>query len=331
MSDDSQLDFTLLGGHPSSGSAIYASANFQDAEESRPSASFFEAFGGSDAIQGIVSQSLTRHITEAVPMRSPSQSQSQNPNTWRKRLREMMLRQTETVLDFLAKPSEHQSAVGTVESILRKYSIRQEVDVTNIKTLGQLFAEASGTGPEGQKQSITETIDAEIKECITERGGTTLSDVRSQVTALIDLYKQTGEKVLECENQLRLRIEKVDKLQRRVSVILELQTNEATQDLLNGMEKYMQLSVRDLGIDGLYTQLIYLYQKHITLRDAIQLFKTGSSLPSEPVCAICLSDSISHAIVPCGHTFCLSCSRKMTYECGICRSKIKDRMKIFIS
>jgi hypothetical protein len=327
MSDDSQLDFTLLGGHPSSGSAIYASANFQDAEDSRPSASFFEAFGGSDAIQGIVTQSLSRHITESVPVRSPSQTQTQNPSTWRKRLREMMLRQTEIVLDFLAKPAEQQSAIGTVESILRKYSIRQEVDANNIKTLGQLLVDPSGSA----QTPLTETIEAEIKECITERGGTSLTDLRSQVTALIDLYKQTGEKVLECESQLRLRIEKMDKLQRRVAVILELQTNDATQDLLHGMEKYMQLSARDLSIEPMYKQLLYLYQKHLMLREAIQLFKTGSSLPSEPVCAICLNDSISYAIVPCGHTFCVSCSRKMPYECGICRSKIKERMKIFIS
>jgi hypothetical protein len=317
MSDDSQLDFTLLGGHPSSGSAIYASANFQDAEDSRPSASFFEAFGGSDAIQGIVTQSLSRHVAEAVPVKSPPVGQS--TNTWRRRLREMMLRQTETVLDFLARPPAQESAIGTVETILRRYSIRQEVDPSNIKTLGQLL-DISGS-----------EIEAEIKECITQKGGTSLGDLRSQVTALIDMYKQTGEKVLECENQLRLRIEKIDKLQRRVSVILELQTNDATEALLQGMEKYMQISVNDLTLETLYKQLIYLYQKHIALRDAIQLFKTGSSLPSEPVCAICLTDSISHAIVPCGHTFCVSCSRKMTYECGICRSKIKDRMKIFIS
>ena len=317
MSDDSQLDFTLLGGHPSSGSAIYASANFQDAEDSRPSASFFEAFGGSDAIQGIVTQSLSRHVAEAVPVKSPPAGQ--NPNTWRRRLREMMLRQTETVLDFLAKPAHPESPIGSVETILRRYSIRQEVDPSNIKTLGQLL-DISGSDIEG-----------EIKDCIVQKGGTNIGDLRSQVTALIDMYKQTGEKVLECENQLRLRIEKIDKLQRRVSIILELQTNAATEDLLQGMEKYMQLSVGDLSLDALYKQLIYLYQKHIALRDAIQLFKTGSSLPSEPVCAICLTDSISHAIVPCGHTFCVSCSRKMTYECGICRSKIKDRMKIFIS
>ena len=316
MSEDNVADFLLLDGHPSGGSAIYASADFKDADETTHS-TYFEAFGGTNAVQGIVSQSLSRHISESIPIKSPG-----NPSTWRRRLRDMMLRQTESVLDFLARPSSEQSSLGAVEAILRKYSIRQEIDASSLKTLQQLLIDIPGS---------TVEIEKEIQTCIEKKGPSNLNEIRSQVNALVDMYKETGEKVLECENQLKLRIEKLDKLQRRVSVILELQTNDGTKELINSMEKYIEVSARDLNIEALYKQLIFLYQKHISLRDSIQVFKMGSCLPSEPLCTICLTDSIGYAIVPCGHTFCVNCSRKMLHECGICRTRIKERLKLYIS
>jgi hypothetical protein len=130
---------------------------------------------------------------------------------------------------------------------------------------------------------------------------------------------------------MRLRIEKLNKLNKNVSTILELQVNSATEGLVAGMEKYLESAAKDLNIDELYKDLVRLYSKHITLRESIQVFKTGSSLPSEPICSICLTDTISYAIVSCGHTFCAGCCRKMVYECGMCRGKIKEKMKIYIS
>ena len=65
-------DFSLLDGHPTNGSTVFASANFSDAEESRPTAANLEALGGNDAINGIVTQTITRHLAEVIPSSSPS-------------------------------------------------------------------------------------------------------------------------------------------------------------------------------------------------------------------------------------------------------------------
>ena len=95
--------------------SLYSSANFQDADETRPAGSYMEAVGGgNDAIQTLVNHSFQRHISEVVPSNSPMLvGMTGQTSNWRKRLREMMVRQNEQVLSFLLKPSsEHLLASG---------------------------------------------------------------------------------------------------------------------------------------------------------------------------------------------------------------------------
>jgi len=318
MSNDELHNFSLASGYGSG----FASANFGDAEDNNPSGSFIEAFGGNqDAIQGIVQQSLSRHLTEAIPHSSPSLGASAHTNNWRKRLREMMIRQNEMVLGFLTRPVADHPIVGPVESILRRYSFRQDIDNNAIKTFKQLI-DLSGS-------PLTQ-IQGEIEACLAAKGPSNSADIKKQFNALIELYKETGEKLMDAENQLKMRIEKMDKIQKRVSIVIELQTNDATADLTNSLENYLKVTFRDMGIESQYKSLLTLYQKHIALREAISVFKIGSVV-SEPMCPICLTDSVNSAISPCGHTFCSNCSKRMISECGVCRGRIRDRLKLYFT
>jgi len=314
--------FSLLGSRPDN-SAGFAPADFQDAEDSRPSSAFVESLGGPDSMNGIVTQVLERHLSESIPPNGSPQltSYTTQLNNWRKRLREMMIRQNESVLSFLFKSTAEHPTVGPVEQALRRYAIRQDVDVHGTKNLKAICSDLSGA----------EQIKGEITACLAAKGPSTMLELRTQVTALIDLYKETGEKLLECESQLKMRLEKIDKLQKRVCVVIELQKNDATAELVTAMENYLKVSFKDLGIESSYKTLLYLYQKHIALREAIQVFKTGSQLPSEPTCPICINDPVGTAIVPCGHTFCANCAKRMVMECGVCRGKIGQRLKLYFS
>jgi len=297
-------DYVLFG-HPTN-SSTYASANFDVPE------TYFQGLEGGTELQPIVSQTLTQHLNQ-LPVKPVT-----NMSNWRKHLREIMLQQTETVLNFLVKPATEQQVLGPVESLLRKFSVRKEVDPSCLKTLAELL-DTSGSN-----------VESEINSCLTKSGPSTLSEIRDQVSSLIELYKKTGESILEGEYQVKLRVEKLSKVHKQVATIMELQVNDETEGLLKGLEKYLVGTAKDLCIEDLYKDLLHLYAKHMALREAIQIVKTGTCLPSEPWCSICISDTISYAIVPCGHTFCVGCSRKMVYDCGMCRTRIKERLKIYI-
>jgi hypothetical protein len=233
----------------------------------------------------------------------------------------MMIRQNETVLGFLHRPVADHATIGPVEQALRRYAIREDIDVHAIKPLKQLLVDISGC----------QQIQEEIEAIVLGKGPSSQQQLKAQVNALIELYKDTGDKLLECENQLKMRLDKMDKVQRRIGNVMELQTNEATPEVVQALEHYLKISFRDMSVEPLYKNLLFLYQKHIALREAIAVFKTGNQLVNEPICPICITDAVTTAIVPCGHTFCNSCSRRMSMECGVCRGRIRERMKLYFS
>jgi hypothetical protein len=232
-----------------------------------------------------------------------------------------MIRQNESVLSFLLKPVSEHSTLGPVETVLKRYAIRHDLEPNSVQNLKQLFTDLSGSVH----------IQQEIEECLEKKGKSNLKELKSQVLGLIDLYKSVGEKLLECESKMMLRLEKMDNLQKRVTTVMELQSNEALPAVTSSLERYLEVSFRDLNIETQYKQLLSLYQKHIALRDAIQMFRTTDQALSEPLCPICLQDSVTTGMSPCGHTFCNGCSKRMILECYVCRQKIRERLKLFFS
>lgn len=316
----------LVAGYMNQNTSMFESAHFGDAEDTRPAGAFLEALGGdSDPIQGIVTQVMSRHVSESTPgpTATPPWGKDSVPHgsNWRKRLRELLIRQNESVLSFLLKPAAEHTVLGPVEAVLRRYAIRHDVDTASVLTVKALCSDLSGAT----------VIQEEIEDCLKKRGQSSLSEVRSQVTGLIELYKSTGEKLLDCESKMAFRLEKMDKIQQRVSSLMELQTNDALPAVTAALEKYLEIAFRDLHIETQYKQLLFLYQKHIALREAIQLFKTPHQVISEPMCPICIQETVTTAMSPCGHTFCGGCSKRSVMECFVCRGKIRDRLKLYFS
>lgn len=326
--DEDFNHFSLTGGYNNGGGG-YAQANFADASDSRPPAAGMELLGGSqNAIHGIVSQSFSRHLTE-LPAASQGASvqgspaltgQTGNIQGWRNRIRDLMVHQNECLLHFLYKPSRDHPVIGPVEKALERFSIRHDVEPGALRPLSQLLQDPSGAI----------LIQNEIESLIGAKGTSSLPQMRDQVKQLFQTYKETAEKLLECENQLKLRVTRMDEIQRRVTVVMEFKTNAVSGELTAALEKYLQEEFKNLSIESFYKSLLHLYQKQMALRDAIQFFKIGSA-SDVPLCPICLTDSVSCAIVPCGHTTCASCARRLLAECSICRGKIRERMKIYFT
>jgi hypothetical protein len=280
----------------------FSSADFQDAEE----------ISSIQPIQGMVENVLGHHLRENV---IPAPAQSIN---WRKRLREMMTQQNEKILSFLPRPVAEHSLLGPVETILRRYSIRQEVATSSIKTCRQLL-DISGS-----------SAHQDIADALASKGKSSLTQMKEQINTLIEMYRNTGQNLMDEENRLKSSLEKIDKVQKRVSTIMELQENEATTELVTSLEKYLAVSFRETDIETSYKNILRLYQRHLYLREALQIFKVAQE-SHEPMCPICLEDSVGTAISPCGHTFCSTCCKKMVNECGMCRGKIRDRLKLFFA
>jgi hypothetical protein len=307
----------------------YAPAHFQDAEESRPAGAYVESLGGGqDAIQGIVGQTLNRHLAELSPAVSVQASPllhglPHGYGNWRKKLRELMIRQDEQMIRFLFLPTSDHSVIGPVEKALSRYAVRHDIESNSVRPLRTLLHDASG--------GVPVAIAQEIAERCASRGPSTLPQVKAQIQGLLELYKETSDRLAEAEGQLKEKLEKMDKIQRHVSLLMELKTNEATGEIVNALDHYLQVCFRDLRIEPLYIHLLHLYQKQFHLREAITVFRVNNPVTQEPTCSICITEAVNTCVIPCGHTFCGTCAKRMTSDCGICRGKIRERVKIYFA
>jgi Zinc finger, C3HC4 type (RING finger) len=300
---------------------FFSPANFQDAEETRPGMASSEAFGGGgNAVRTIVGQCMNRHLNELVPHGSPALTGSSNSN-WRKRIREMMVKQNEEVLGFLQKPVSEHPTFGPVETAMRRFVMRNDVDSRAVPVLKDVLNE-SLTIAKFQEELSTE---------LTKFGPSSITELQRQSSALLGIYKDIGEKLVDAENRLKLQMEKMDRLIARVASIMELNTNSALPRVVDALEDYLKLAFRDFHIESLYKEVLVLYQKHVVLREAIQVLRVGGTGQTDPLCAICLQESVCHVNVPCGHTFCAGCSRRQGLTCSMCRTNVKERVKLFFS
>ena len=80
-----------------------------------------------------------------------------------------------------------------------------------------------------------------------------------------------------------------------------------------------------------YNEIMDEYRKFIALREVLQVVRKRELKEVEPLCTICFNDTISYAFVPCGHTFCQTCVKKQSLSCSICRSSVRERLKLFLS
>jgi hypothetical protein len=124
----------------------------------------------------------------------------------------------------------------------------------------------------------------------------------------------------------------LDKLQQRMPMITSLSNNDALPGLLESFSKYLEKSFQDSKFEDTYVKLAEHYKKWSILREIISIQQSVSqSDQTEPLCSICIQDSITHAIIPCGHTFCTSCARKINLTCYICRGTIREKIKLYLN
>jgi hypothetical protein len=77
------------------------------------------------------------------------------------------------------------------------------------------------------------------------------------------------------------------------------------------------------------TATVEAYRKFASLREMIQLFRFLDLQDKEPLCAICLNESVSFVLTPCGHTLCSTCMKRQTSVCYMCRTQVRDKVKIY--
>jgi hypothetical protein len=79
--------------------------------------------------------------------------------------------------------------------------------------------------------------------------------------------------------------------------------------------------------EELYNKLISIMTK---INEEIYQVHFKDKMPKSNIfCTICLTNTSTHACVPCGHIFCKGCITSIKEKCASCRKKIESTIKLF--
>lgn len=186
-----------------------------------------------------------------------------------------------------------------------------------------------------------EDLNDEEKICNTNLHTATLFKI------LNEQFKTNSAKVQECDDlmkELKESLSKTDKLAHRLKII-NINTEESDQiDKTYQEFRKVVLRVSKVTEDQLTTKKnildIELESTTRKLNALRSLIVTGVNEIVKPqdmqkkMCPVCFDNEINTALVPCGHTYCRTCSEMDTSryaKCPQCRATINTRIKIFFS
>jgi hypothetical protein len=298
---------------PELNTSIFSPADFGDADDLRPTAAMFDIGGNgssrpyTEAINGI----MMKHIDEV------KEKSVKLPVDWKKRLREFLSLKNTQLLDFLSLSIPSHPTLGKGEAILRKFgNINLHPGHPTVK---DLVLDVSGA-------DTKEEINAAL---LSLQKGEGIADYAATIRYIYDEYRAAGDEALKQEFVLRTSLEVLDKIQGRLTALFDIDQTEKYEPLMEATEKYMESIFEKNHVEESYRKFIAAYRKFLSLRDIVQMTRAVHAQEGEPLCTVCLSDGVSYAISPCGHTFCQTCVKKQLGICFMCRGTIRDRVKLF--
>ena len=299
-------------------SIIPAPADWDDAEDQRPLAAVFD-MGGNGSLTPYTTAANGLLIKQTDELKQKIANSLALPSGWKGRLREFLSKKNRELLDFLKLSINSHPTLGKGEAILRRFG-----NITiNAKhpSIRDLVLDVSGA------DSVAE-IETILVSMRTDNG---IKNFTECIRFVYEQYREAGEEALKQEVILKGRLATLDKLQGKVVALLELDPTIAYQPLMEASELYLTTVFEKNQIGEAYGALIEAYRRFLTVRDIVLMMRAVQTNENEPLCTICLEEPVSYCVSPCGHTFCTTCLRRQSAACFMCRTVIRDKIRLYFS
>jgi hypothetical protein len=298
----------------------YASANHETDETG--SLDFGFLAGSTSSYTATVQNILTRQGTEIrgnvdVVMQPLHQ-------VARKRIRDLITKHNQTLLTFLIPDSGAKQTLTMIKSAEDIFA-RFGRDIPN-RLSGQISQELK---LDCSLNAVLDDLDAAMTAACSGTSPTLL--FVQQIKWVFHQYKIVGEEVLRLEALLCQKTGVLDRLAERQNLVLNLKANDALPALMEAFGVYMGQIFEESNFELTYKELTEAYKKWNVLRDIVSLHQAVTNEVREPLCAICLTEPVTHAVAPCGHTFCTGCVRRLNITCYLCRGSVRERVKLFFT
>jgi hypothetical protein len=293
----------------------YAPADFLDAAETQPPEIALDpsSTGSTTPYTNIVTNASNRQLFE---IREKSVTGISHGMAWRKRVKEFLANKNATLLEFLRKPLSSHPTLHQSDVFFKRFGAQNFL--SNHHSLRDILLDASGV-----------SLVSKVEEELLKVGPATSVKLVEEVRWLYDAYRQAGEETMKQEGILRTKLDSFDRVYQKTLAMSSLPMNEKSTAFQEAALEYLDTFFKEQNLEEDYKRYIESYRRFAALKEILPTFRFTETVDKEPLCSICLEESVSYCITPCGHTFCSSCVKRQATACYMCRTGIKDRVRIF--
>jgi hypothetical protein len=290
-------------------SRVFAAATFEDQDAgSGPVHSSPNLGPMSAAIHNISTRNL-HDINTGLP------DDRQFLRSWRRNLQDCISQQNARIVQFLIADAsgdiQTTDVVRRCTDILSKYS-------------KPTWNFASSTRDLSLPSSTTDAAAA-----IEQELGISPATLREYMRKAIRLYANAASALSSAEIRLEEKLKRLETLVGRINDLMFLEPTAELEQMTEPAHAYLNSVLSKISIDTEYTDLVEQYKRFALLKGVVNI--GAFQKQAAPICTICMTKEICHAVTPCGHTFCEECCQKQLTACYICRVQIRDKIRLFFN
>jgi hypothetical protein len=240
----------------------------------------------------------------------------------RRAFKEFYTRESVHVFKFLDAPISANSTVTKSIQIMRRFG-RPEVQMNRIKIRDLLLDMSCNTVIPALQDTFPVYPQQDLHTWV------------AQTRWVMEQWRQAATDFASAEKQLSTAVTVFQELDKKCKALITLpETPGALEEysvLVEATERYILRAFQDNQIDVYYNSWLIALKKLSVLSDSITAIRAIVNSPTEPMCGVCFNEPVASACVPCGHTFCSTCSMRQSVHCYICRVPIKEKLRIYLS
>lgn len=159
--------------------------------------------------------------------------------------------------------------------------------------------------------------------------GISLEALRELQRKAVRLYVGAGQRICAAEGRLEEKLRRLDTIVGRINDLMFLEPTTELEEMAAPTRAYLDSVLSKITLEDDYRSLMDAYRQFAGLRSVVGL--SQFQRPAAPTCSICMTKEVSQAVTPCGHTFCEDCCRTQMTGCYICRTQIRDKVRLYFT
>ena len=155
----------------------------------------------------------------------------------------------------------------------------------------------------------------------------------AQTRWIMDQWRQAAAEFASAEKQLSTAVTTFQEMDKKCRTLISFPDTQSEEysGLVEAAERYIKRVFQENQIEHTFKEWLTAFKKLTVLSDSLTAIRAIVNSPSEPMCGVCFNEPVASACVPCGHTFCATCMMKQHISCYICRTPIKEKLRIYLS